>query len=442
MLVPPVLDYAHHFVATVGYISRTSRYWPHTLQVISTFINCDIKIKCYSHALTSNSFLVPSASEYARHAVATLVYRGRTTGNGPHTLQVISSFINCDIKIKCYSHALTSNSFLVPSASEYARHAVATLVYRGRTTGNGPHTLQVISTFINCDIKIKCYSHVLTSNSFLVPSASEYARHAVATLVYRGRTTGNGPYTLQVISTFINCDIKIKCYSHVLTSNSFLVPSVSEYARHAVATLVYRGRTTGNGPHTLQVISTFINCDIKIKCYSHALTSNSFLVPSASEYARHAVATLVYRGRTTGNGPHTLQVISSFINCDIKIKCYSHALTSNSFLVPSASEYARHAVATLVYRGRTTGNGPHTLQVISSFINCDIKIKCYSHALTSNSFLVPSASEYARHAVATLVYRGRTTGNGPHTLQVISTFINCDIKVKCYSHTLKFINHF
>ena len=68
------------------------------------------------------------------------------------------------------------------------------------------------------------------------------------------------------------------------------------------------------------------------------------------------------------------------------------------------------------------------------FINCDIKIKCYSHALTSHGFLVPSASEYARHAVATLGYSGRTTGYWPHTFQVIS-FINCDIKVKCYSHT-------
>ena len=74
-----------------------------------------------------------------------------------------------------------------------------------------------------------------------------------------------------------------------------------------------------------------------------------------------------------------------------------------------------------------------TIQSLMPFY-VNTKMTRYSQTLTSHSFLVPSASEYARHAVATLGYSGRTTGYWPHTFQVIS-FINCDIKVKCYSHT-------
>lgn len=46
------------------------------------------------------------------------------------------------------------------------------------------------------------------------------------------------------------------------------------------------------------------------------------------------------------------------------------------------------------------------------------KMTRYSKTLTSHSFLVPSAEEYARQAVATLGHSGRTTGYWPHTIQV------------------------
>ncbi|XP_060561793.1 inactive hydroxysteroid dehydrogenase-like protein 1 isoform X2 [Ruditapes philippinarum] len=46
------------------------------------------------------------------------------------------------------------------------------------------------------------------------------------------------------------------------------------------------------------------------------------------------------------------------------------------------------------------------------------KMTRYSKTLTSNGFLVPSAEVYAKHAVATLGYSGRTTGYWPHTIQM------------------------
>lgn len=46
------------------------------------------------------------------------------------------------------------------------------------------------------------------------------------------------------------------------------------------------------------------------------------------------------------------------------------------------------------------------------------KMTRYSKTLTSHGFLVPSAEVYARHAVATLGYSGRTSGYWPHTVQV------------------------
>ncbi|XP_053384919.1 inactive hydroxysteroid dehydrogenase-like protein 1 isoform X2 [Mercenaria mercenaria] len=46
------------------------------------------------------------------------------------------------------------------------------------------------------------------------------------------------------------------------------------------------------------------------------------------------------------------------------------------------------------------------------------KMTRYSKTLTSYGLLVPSAEVYARHAVATLGYSGRTTGYWPHSIQM------------------------
>lgn len=46
------------------------------------------------------------------------------------------------------------------------------------------------------------------------------------------------------------------------------------------------------------------------------------------------------------------------------------------------------------------------------------KMTSYSETLTSHGLLVPSAEVYARNAVATLGYSGRTTGYWPHTIQM------------------------
>ena len=61
----------------------------------------------------------------------------------------------------------------------------------------------------------------------------------------------------------------------------------------------------------------------------------------------------------------TIQSLMPFY-VNTKMTRYSKTLTSHSFLVPSASDYAHHAVATLGYSGRTSGYWPHTIQVTTS----------------------------------------------------------------------------
>ncbi|KAH3877530.1 inactive hydroxysteroid dehydrogenase-like protein 1 isoform X1 [Dreissena polymorpha] len=58
-----------------------------------------------------------------------------------------------------------------------------------------------------------------------------------------------------------------------------------------------------------------------------------------------------------------------------------------------------------------------TIQSLRPFY-VNTKMTRYSKTLTSHSFLVPSAENFASHAVATLGHSGRTTGYWPHTLQM------------------------
>lgn len=46
------------------------------------------------------------------------------------------------------------------------------------------------------------------------------------------------------------------------------------------------------------------------------------------------------------------------------------------------------------------------------------KMTRFSETLSRPSILIPSAAEYARHAITTLGYTSRTTGYWPHTIQV------------------------
>lgn len=59
----------------------------------------------------------------------------------------------------------------------------------------------------------------------------------------------------------------------------------------------------------------------------------------------------------------------------------------------------------------------------------------YSETLSNPNLLIPSASVYARHAVATLGYSARTTGYLPHSIMV-SWFLIC----RHYSLTMLFMH--
>ena len=66
----------------------------------------------YSKTLSKPSLMIPSAEDYARSAVATLGYTSRTSGYWPHTLQVISYSGVYQSNIRLLATYITGNLLL------------------------------------------------------------------------------------------------------------------------------------------------------------------------------------------------------------------------------------------------------------------------------------------------------------------------------------------
>ena len=85
------VNFFNNFQSFLDYFAQALRYEYKNHGIVIQSLRpfyVNTKMTRYSKTLTSNGFLVPSAEVYARHAVATLGYSGRTTGYWPHTIQV------------------------------------------------------------------------------------------------------------------------------------------------------------------------------------------------------------------------------------------------------------------------------------------------------------------------------------------------------------------
>lgn len=106
----------------------------------------------------------------------------------------------------------------------------------------------------------------------------------------------------------------------------------------------------------------------KMTRYSKTLTSHSFLVPSAEEYARQAVATLGHSGRTTGYWPHTLQVQNFQLR--YYMLCYPHRLTQcpHNYFLKEHSCYIKFLLLAHRYSHTTIVEGALINKRIHHFI--------------------------------------------------------------------------
>ncbi|XP_037780285.1 inactive hydroxysteroid dehydrogenase-like protein 1 [Penaeus monodon] len=123
--------------------------------------------------------------------------------------------------------------------------------------------------------------------------------------------------------------------------------------------------------------------------YSEKIHKPRFFVPTASNYAAHAVDTLGYTSYTTGYWTHGIQHIH-FLQAFVDF--FSEAL---------GAEYENSGV---------------TFQTVTpAYVSTNMT--SYSEKIHKPRFFVPTASNYAAHAVDTLGYTSYTTGYWTHGIQ-------------------------
>jgi len=97
-------------------------------------------------------------------------------------------------------------------------------------------------------------------------------------------------------------------------------------------------------------------------------------------------------------------------------------------------QYLKYLMRGLAYEYRSRGV---TFQCLYP-VYVATRMTQYSASLSSPSLSIPSATTYARHALATLGWAAETPGYWPHTLQVTVTInltANCLTHTHTYTHT-------